>query len=128
MGIGVCNGAMLTCTFGIAPSTMIVLPKNRVLMENMPSANIMDNIPFVNIVPFGMCQSPSNPAVITATSAAMGVFTPMPCIPNIVTPWTPANPTVLVGNMPIINNSSMLNCMWLGLITVSNPGEMSTIV
>jgi len=128
MGIGVCNGAMLTCTFGIAPSTMIVLPKNRVLMENMPSANIMDNIPFVNIVPFGMCQSPSNPAVIAATSAAMGVFTPMPCIPNIVTPWTPANPTVLVGNMPIINNSSMLNCMWLGLITVSNPGEMSTIV
>jgi len=128
MGIGVCNGAMLTCSFGIAPSSMLVLPKNRVMMENMPSANIMDNIPFVNIVPFGMCQSPSNPAVITATSAAMGVFTPMPCIPNIVTPWTPANPTVLVGNMPIINNSSMLNCMWLGLITVSNPGEMSTVV
>ena len=128
MGIGVCNGAMLTCSFGMAPSSMLVLPKNRVMMENMPSANIMDNIPFVNIVPFGMCQSPSNPAVIAATSAAMGVFTPMPCIPNIVTPWTPANPTVLVGNMPIINNSSMLNCMWLGLITVSNPGEMSTVV
>jgi hypothetical protein len=34
----------------------------------------------------------------------------------------------LLGNIPVINNSSMLNCMWAGIITVSNPGEMSTIV
>ena len=128
MGIGVCNGAMLTCSFGMAPSSMIVLPKNRVMMENMPGANIMDNIPMVNILPFGMCQSPANPAVIAATSAAMGVFTPVPCMPNTVTPWTPAKPTVLLGNMPVINNSSMLNCMWAGIITVSNPGEMTNIV
>jgi len=128
MGIGVCNGAMLTCSFGVAPSTMIVLPKNRVMMEKMPGANIMDNIPIVNIPPFGMCSAPTNPAVISATAAAMGVLTPMPCIPNIVTPWTPANPTVLLGKIPVINNSSILNCIWLGVITVSNPGEKSNIV
>jgi hypothetical protein len=128
MGISVCNGAMLTCSFGVAPSTMIVLPKNRVMMESQPAANIMDNIPIVNIPPFGMCSAPTNPVVISATAAAMGVLTPMPCVPNTVTPWTPANPTVLLGNMPVINNSSILNCIWLGVITVSNPGEKSNIV
>ncbi|HIP12853.1 MAG TPA: DUF4280 domain-containing protein [Arcobacter sp.] len=128
MGMSVCNGAMLTCSFGVAPSSMIVLPKNKVLMETQPAANIMDNIPLTNIMPFGMCQAPSNPAVIAATSAAMGVFTPVPCVPNTVTPWTPAKPSVLLGTMPVINNSSVLNCMWLGVITVSNPGEKSNIV
>ena len=128
MGIGVCNGAMMTCSFGMAPSTMIVLPTKGVMMENMPTATIMDNIPFTNIPPFGMCQAPTNPAVIAATTAAMGVFTPAPCAPVTVTPWTPANPTVLAGNIPLINNSSMLNCMWLGVITISNPGETSNMV
>jgi len=128
MGIGVCNGAMMSCSFGMAPSTMIVLPTKRVMMENMPAATIMDNIPFTNIPPFGMCQAPTNPAVIAATTAAMGVFTPVPCTPVTVTPWTPANPMVLAGNIPLINNSSMLNCMWLGMITISNPGEKSNIV
>jgi hypothetical protein len=39
--------------------------ENRVMTDNVPE-NIMDNKPFVNILPFGMCQSPSNPAVAAA--------------------------------------------------------------
>ncbi|HEX9173885.1 MAG TPA: PAAR-like protein, partial [Telluria sp.] len=35
-------GAMMQCTFGLAPSTLVVLPANKVLAEGPPAANIMD--------------------------------------------------------------------------------------
>ena len=54
MGFCVCGGAAITCTFGMAPSVLNVLPAARV-MSNMALATIMDNIPMVNIPPFGMC-------------------------------------------------------------------------
>ena len=62
MGIQVCMGAMMQCSFGVAPSSLVVLPANRT-MTGTPAANIMDNIPMLNIMPFGMCTSMSNPAV-----------------------------------------------------------------
>ena len=128
MGTAVCMGAMMKCSFGVAPSSLMVLPVNRVLVSNMPMANIMDNKPMVNILPFAMCQSPANPTVIAATAAALGVLTPMPCIPMTVAPWTPGNPTVMVANMPAINNSSMLTCNWGGMISISSPGQATTMV
>ena len=60
----------------------------------------MDNKPFVNILPFGMCMSLANPMVAAATAAALGALTPMPCIPVTPAPWVPGSPTVLVGGMP----------------------------
>ncbi|MBE0521893.1 MAG: DUF4280 domain-containing protein [Candidatus Methanoperedenaceae archaeon] len=54
MGLIICGGATLKCSFGSAPSSFTVLPINRV-KTTMPIANIMDNIPFVNIMPFVMC-------------------------------------------------------------------------
>jgi len=96
MAMQVCMGAMIMCTMGIAPSSLVVLPINMVLTDEMPDANIMDNIPLVNIMPFGMCMSPANPMVAAATAAAMGVLTPMPCIPMTVAPWVPGAPTVLL--------------------------------
>ena len=128
MGLAVCTGAMCACTFGMAPSSLMVLPANRVLVSNMPMANIMDNKPMVNILPFAMCQSPANPTVAAATAAALGVLTPMPCIPVTAAPWTPGNPTVLIANMPAINNSSMLTCNWGGMISISSPGQATTMV
>ena len=121
-------GAMLKCSFGVAPSSLIVLPLNRVLVSNMPMANIMDNKPMVNILPFGMCQTPSNPMVAAATAAALGVLTPMPCIPVTVAPWTPGNPVTMLGSMPVINNSSTLLCNWGGAITITSPGQTTTMV
>ncbi len=125
MGQMVCTGAVTQCTFGIAPSSVMVLPINRVLVCNMPAANIMDNKPLVNIMPFGMCQSPSNPMVAAATAAALGVLTPMPCIPNTVAPWTPGNPKTLIANMPAINNSSKLTCLWGGMISINFAGQVT---
>lgn len=83
---GVCTGALLQCSFGIAPGTLNVLPTSRTIVGNMPMANIMDNKPLVNILPFGMCNSLANPTVAAATAAALGVLTPMPCIPATPAP------------------------------------------
>ncbi len=122
MGLLVCGGAQLQCSFGAAPCCLMVLPKSKVT-STMPAANIMDNVPMVNILPFGMCSSLANPTVASATAAALGVLTPMPCIPVTSVPWTPGSPTVLLGNFPALNNSSKLMCMWGGIIQINSPGQ-----
>lgn len=122
MGQQVCMGALMKCSFGTAPSSLMVLPTNRVLTKT-PDANIMDYIPMMNILPFAMCQSPSNPMVAAATAAALGVLTPMPCIPVTVAPWSPGCATVKIANMPALNNSSKLNCMWGGIIEINFAGQ-----
>ena len=121
----VCNGAMLKCSMGMAPSSLMVLPANRVMNNSQPAANIMDNKPMVNIMPFGMCQSLTNPMVASATSAALGVLTPMPCIPNTVAPWAPGMPTTLIANQPALTSDCKLTCMWAGMIEILNPGQIT---
>jgi len=128
MGIQVCNGAMLQCTFGLAPSTLTVLPTNRTLTSSQPAANIMDHIPMLNVMPFGMCQSLANPTVASATAAAMGALTPMPCIPVTPAPWVPGSPTALIASQPALNNSSKLMCNWAGVISVVVPGQVKHMV
>ena len=125
MPLQVCNTAVMMCSMGLAPSNLVVLPVNRVLTENQPAANIMDHIPMVNIMPFGMCISPANPTVAAATAAALGVLTPMPCIPATPAPWITGTPTVLLGNMPSLDNTHMLTCIWTGIITFTTPGEFT---
>lgn len=125
MGCSVCTGAMLSCSFGVAPSALSVLPQNRVMSTVMPAANIMDNKPFLNVLPFGMCNSMANPMVIAATAAALGVMTPMPCIPVTAAPWLPGSPTILIGNMPALNQDSKLMCNWGGVISIMNPGQVA---
>ncbi len=127
MGIQACSGAMLKCPFGVAPSTLSVLPLNRT-MTGAPAANIMDNKPMMNVPPFGMCNSIANPMVAAATAAALGALTPMPCIPMTMAPWVPGAPTVLIGNMPALNNSSKLMCMWGGVIQILVPGQFTTMI
>lgn len=127
MGLCVCGGALLSCSFGVAPSVMNVLPAARV-MSSMALAGIMDHIPMVNILPFGMCNSMANPMVAAATAAALGVLTPMPCIPVTTAPWAPGVPAVLIGNKPALDNTCKLMCNWGGVIQVVNPGQMNIMV
>lgn len=126
MGLAVCNGALMMCNFGVAPSSLMVPPLNKTLTSNKPMATIMDNKPMVNIMPFGTCNSPTNPQVIALTAAKLGVHTPAPCVPATVAPWAPGSPTVLVGNKPALNNNSKLMCMWSGIIQIMNPGQEKT--
>lgn len=122
------SGAPMTCTFGVAPSAINVLPVNRVMAGGPPAATIMDHAPFVNVPPFGMCNSPSNPVVATATAAALGVLTPMPCVPATATPWAPGVPTTLIGGLPAINNTCKLNCLWGGVIQFTAAGQATVDV
>lgn len=128
MGLLVAASAQCMCSFGMAPSVFMVLPDKMVLGENKPAATIMDNKPMVNIMPFAMCSSPSNPQVAAATAAALGVLTPMPCVPVTPAPWAPGSPTVLIKNQPALNNSSKLMCNWGGVISILNPGTTKTMV
>jgi hypothetical protein len=121
----VVNGAMLTCSFGMAPSALTVMPVNRVQTQNQPAATIQDHAPNVNIMPFGMCAAPTNPQVAAATAAALGVLTPQPGIPATTAPWVPGAPTVQIGSQPALDNAAKCLCMWWGVITVTSPGEVS---
>ena len=124
----VVNGAATMCTFGAAPSMLMVLPANRVLVESQPAANVMDNKPFVNIVPFGLCMSLANPITAAQTAAALGVLTPGTCTPVIPAPWLPGAPQTLVANMPALTNTSQCVCAYGGVITITTPVTIRTMV
>jgi hypothetical protein len=124
----VVNTAVTQCSFGAAPSTLIVLPIHRVLGVNQPAANILDHKPIVNIVPFGMCTSLANPAVASATAAAQGVLTPMPCVPNTTTPWAPGALKTLLDGSPALDDPSKCMCMWGGVISINFAGQATVMV
>lgn len=123
-----CMSAMCKCSFGTAPSTYMALPIHQTLTMDKPAANIMDHAPFLNILPFGLCLTITNPMVAAATAAALGVLTPMPCIPATTAPWIIGEPTILLSNMPTLSNTSILMCQWGGVITIAMPGELTVMV
>lgn len=128
MSMQVCSGAMLLCSFRLAPSSLMVLPVNRTIPANMPAANIMDNKPMINKMAFGACMSLADPTVAAAISAAMGVLTPMPYIPATTAPWTLGAPTVLIANMPALHHTPNLMGNWAGVLTITNPGQMTVMI
>ena len=120
----VCTGAVMTCSFGMAPSTFNATPRP-VLTSSMVAGIITDNIPMMNVPPFGMCTTVTNPAVAAATAAALGVLTPMPCVPVLPAPWAPGAPTVLITSIPALDDTSKLVCMWGGVISLSFAGQVT---
>lgn len=123
MGQLVVTGALATCAMGVAPSPLNFLPTPKVFAQP-PAGNITAMVPMLNIMPFGMCNSPSNPMVIAATAAALGVLTPMPCIPVPAGPWIPMSPTVMIGGMPALDSASKLMCAWAGVIQITFAGQV----
>lgn len=124
MSTVVVSGAQVTCTFGTMPSALTVVPAGQPVQGGgQLVARISDQAPNVNIAPFGMCTTLSNPQVASATSAAQGVLTPQPCIPVTTAPWAPGSPTVSVGGTPALTSDSRCMCAWGGSISVVSPGQ-----
>ena len=129
VAIQVTNGAALTCTFGAAPGTLTVVPRGALVQAGgTPAATVQDHAPTVNIGPFGLCTTPTNPQVAAATAAAMGTLTPQPCVPVTPVPWAPGSPTVLVDGQPALNSSSTCACQWGGVISIVAPGSATTVL
>lgn len=116
-------GALLMCSFGVAPSALIC--ESNVLADELPVATIFDFAPIENIPPFGMCSSIANPEVDAATVAALGVLTPMPCVPVTIAPWVPIAPTIMVDEMPVLVLGSVCECAWGGVIEIDDPGQFT---
>lgn len=128
MQIFVGNLSMLKCSNGLAPGQLIIIPEKNVIGGgSAPMATITDNKPMLNILPFGMCNSMANPTVASATAAALGVLTPMPCVPATVLPWMPGHNKVLIGKIPALTHTCKLQCMWGGVIEIISPQPTNII-
>jgi hypothetical protein len=122
----VVRGATLTCSMGSAPSSVSILPTNQTYGGSNPAATVLDMKPTVNIAPFGMCQSPLNPQVASATAAAGGTLTPQPCVPATTAPWTPGSLTVAItgpAGPAILSDACKCICQWGGTIQVEDAGQ-----
>lgn len=112
----VCKGASCVCSFGMMPCTLNA--GGTVKAEGTALATVRDH-GITNLRTFGMCTSLTNPAVAAATAAALGVMTPQPCIPQIVTPWSGGSPTVKSEGSSVITGASTTNCLYGGVISIS---------
>ena len=119
--------ATCTCSFGAAPAVLTVTSQQTVSICKMPAATIQDGAALSNVPTFGMCSNPANPTVAAATAAAMGVLTPMPCVPATVA-WAPGCPTVTVCKRPLLNSTSKLTCSYGGVIQVTVTPAMTVKV
>ena len=51
----------------------------------------------------------------------------MPCVPVTAAPWIVGSPTILIGNMPTLDNNSKLMCNWGGVIQFVAPGQFKVM-
>ena len=125
MSLCLCTGAVLQCTFGASPAPFSALPPLSVLTAGMPVGVATSTAPVVNIPSFGVCSSLNNPAVSSATTAAMGTLTPMPCVPVPTGSWQIPSTKVIICGQPAITDGSNLMCAWGGQISVKFAGQTS---
>ena len=122
-GSCICTGAFPpgSCTFASSSQTSC-------LAEGKPCLTIQDVSPAV-IPTFGMCFSPTNPAVQAATAAALGVPTPAPCTFAPVGTWSCGNSTIIAGGLPVLGMDGTLTCgVGQGQIKIVNAGQSKMMV
>ena len=125
MSLIVCSGAICTCSFGTVPSTLSVMPENKCMIGAL-AATVADCAAGKNIMPFGLCTTMSNPAVASATAAALGVLTPQPCMPSIAGMWISKSTNVLIGGKPVLTGDSTAMCIYGGSIKSTSAGQTKT--
>lgn len=117
MAVQVATGAEVLCSFGDAPA---VFNASSLDVAATTPAGVITDVTPENIPTFGMCASPANPAV-----AAAGV--PVPCVP-VLSPWTPGAVLVTINGIPALDDASECMCAWAGVVTVSDPGQLSVTI
>lgn len=127
MGIPVVAGATLVCTSGTAPGQLNVTSQMKVTVAGRPAATISDAAPMTNLMPCGLCTSMGNPTVASATAAALGVLTPMPCVPAPGGGWICGGTPSITGQ-PMLTSDGSLTCTYGGSLSIANPGQTTVKV
>ncbi len=117
----VVHEAKIRCNQGTLPSALVVTPDSPAVAGDQPVATVQDHRPNRNIITFGMCRSPSNPQVASATSAAMGVLTPQPCVPATNQDWKPGAAFAVAEDVNVLSSDSTCSCDWGGTIDILDP-------
>lgn len=117
----VVHEAKIRCTQGALPSLLVVPDNSPIMADGKPGATVDDYKPMQNIITFGMCKSLSNPQVSAATSAALGVLTPQPCIPATNQQWKPGAPFAVAQEVNVLSSDSTCDCQWGGTIDILDP-------
>ena len=121
----VVSGASIQCSMGTTPGTLMATSQQTVLMNGKPAATVRDVVPITSVTPCGMCTSLANPTVASATAAALGVLTPMPCVPAPAGIWVGGSAGVMAGGMPCLTNTATLTCAYGGSIRILSPGQIN---
>ena len=119
----VCSGATMRCSMGTSQAKLTVLPSRTVFLTGQPRANISDHLSMVNLAPFGKCRSLGFPATASATAAAHGKLTPMPCMHNTPFPWMGGKNDYIVKDAPALLKYSTCQCVWGGIISIIDDGQ-----
>ena len=117
----VVSGASIQCSMGTTPGTLMATSQQTVLMNGKPAATVRD------VVPITSGTSLANPTVASATAAALGVLTPMPCVPAPAGIWVGGSAGVMAGGMPCLTNTATLTCAYGGSIRILSPGQINVL-
>ena len=120
----VCSGATMKCTMGTNTAKLTVLPDRITYLTGKPQANISDHKSFVNLGAFGRCRSMGFPSTASATAAAQGTLTPMPCMHNTPIPWMMGKDDYIIKGQPALLKSSTCQCLWGGTISLVTDGQV----
>ena len=126
MAIPVVTGASIMCSMGMGTGSLTATAQAIVTYEGKMVATTMDVTPMVNVSSCGMCTSMANPAVASATAAALGVLTPQPCVPAPAGSWM-GSPGPTIGGRMALANDATLTCSYGGAIKIVTPGQAKVV-
>lgn len=117
------SGACIQCSLGTRSTKLNVLPTRSVILSGNPMGNVSDHISIVNIPSFGRCRSLAYPPTASATAAANGKLTPMPCIPGTMSDWMRGKDDYIICNSPALKTDSKCRCQFGGVVTLKSDGQ-----
>lgn len=126
----VVEGALLRCSFGTAPTPLVVTTNLTVTIGGRRAATIMDQVGLVNIPNFVGCLSPQNPMFVAGVivAAVTGGQAAAPCTPTISAPWVQPSLIQTINKLPVLLQTAMCFCNLAGIITITHAGQVQTQV